>query len=334
MSTSASFPSRHLTGFVAGHGAPTHLAYPRLFAPMPVQLQSDTFDVFDAAAESLRAMDILIGPRDKAPQVDLSTTTDTYAAKVYGAIASYTPSEVRNASSALNVQEAKAKLALRILQANLERVLSAGFQAAMTTASKVYTPAGSGTDYVWDDYTSGRSYPIRALRAQIAVVTDALWADRETLKITVGLDEKVIDGVVEHPEVLARVSGGSTSDSPARVGLLRLAELLEVDEVMRLNSKTNTAAAGVSTPVMTRTWNKGGFIVAEPRGPAGMDTPCFGKLFNWDGYTELGMKSEGGIIVDMWKEPNPEVTYVRARHSCDAKITNASAARYLYGLIA
>ena len=84
----------------------------------------------------------------------------------------------------------------------------------------------------------------------------------------------------------------------------------------------------------SRTWNHGGFIVAERRGPVTMMTPCFGKLFMWDGFTALGMKGEGGVLVDEWSQPDPEKTWVRARYSCDAKITNTAAGRYLKNVIA
>lgn len=336
MATSANYPDRLLTGFIHGKGEPTGLAFPHLFPTMPVQLQSDSFDVFDDGADTLRALDILMGPRSKTPRIDASWGTDSYTCKVYGAASSYTPSEVRNASSALNVREAKALAARRILSLNMERVLSAAFQSAMS--AKTYTPAGSGSDYVWSDYTTGRSNPVSKMVEQIGVVTDALWAGRDELMITVGLDEEVVRYVTQHPETKALMTGGATPSDPARIPMsqraAKLAELFECDRVVILNSKYNSAAPGDSTPVMTRVWNHGGFIVAEPRGPVGMDTPCFGKLFSWDGYTELGMKGEGGMIVDSWKEPDPEQTVIRYRRAVDAKITNTSAARYLSGLIA
>ncbi len=151
-------------------------------------------------------------------------------------------------------------------------------------ASDYFTTGVWGTDKTvaatWDDYAN--SDPIGDIRTGIRTVLAN--TGFQPNKLTLGYD--VYIKLIDHPDILARISGGSTAANPAIVTLEKLAQIFGLEEVIVCGGIVNTAAEN-ATAVYSFIQGKHALLTHTPKAPS-LLTPSAGYVFYWTGIGPLG----------------------------------------------
>lgn len=148
-------------------------------------------------------------------------------------------------------------------------------------ATDYFTTSVWGTDktvtFTWDDYAN--SDPIGDIRTGIRTV----YANTgfKPNKLTVGYDVWI--KLVDHPDILARINGGSSSGAPAIVTRQLVAQIFELDEIIVCGGLVNTAAEG-ATGVYSFVQGKHALLSYSPASPS-LLTPSAGYVFYWKGIS-------------------------------------------------
>lgn len=134
----------------------------------------------------------------------------------------------------------------------------------------------------------------------------------------------VFDVVREHPNVLDRVSGGATTNTPAKVMRQKLAELLELDELVVMQSIVNVAndevVDGNGDPVANNTFvSEGAFLLAHVDTMGGLMSPTAAATFVHSQYIPLGVEN-GPSIRRYAGTPGQKGEYIEAEMSIDQKL--------------
>lgn len=142
-------------------------------------------------------------------------------------------------------------------------------------ASKFFTTSVWATDktvsFKWDDYAN--SDPIGDVRAGIVAIKKV--TGLKANKLTVGFE--VFMKLIDHPDIIARVGGGSTTALPALVNEERLAQIFGLEEVVVCGAIENTAAEN-ATGVYAFVQGKSALLSYSPSA-AGLLVPSAGYIF-------------------------------------------------------
>jgi hypothetical protein len=153
--------------------------------------------------------------------------------------------------------------------------------------SNFFTTGVWGTDLTptnkWDDYVNGD--PISDMRTAVMTMAETTALKPNTLV----LGPEVWNKLQDHPDFLARVSGGATTGTPALWSEAQLASMIGVDRVLVAWSVRNTAAEG-ETASYSFNFGKNALMCYTPSSP-GLNTPAAGYTFNWTGL--IGQGSDG-----------------------------------------
>jgi hypothetical protein len=215
--------------------------------------------------------------------------------------------------------------------ASTEAVVSALLLSKELTFKDNFLTAGK-----WGkDYTGGVDFPVSGTKKWSDPTSDPIGdiikertdfvkrsGGRLPNKALMTLD--VFDVVREHPNVLDRVSGGATTAMPAKVMRQKLAELLEVDELVVMQSIINNANDEVvdvdGNPVADNQFiAEGAFLLAyvDPRG--GRMSPTAAATFVHNAYIPMGVKN-GPAVRRYEGSPGQKGEYIEAEMSIDQKL--------------
>lgn len=317
------------TRLALSFGLPKRHAWPYLFPYFPVTLRSDKYFKYDPERSALRLLNLKTGPMDESPIVDHEYGEDSYLTQDLRRKGFTKPDQIANAAPGIDPEADTLQTVMGNFWANFEYGAHATAYAALNAASRTRTVPSSKE---WNKYTAAASDPIADVRGWKAEIRDTVLDD--AVEYTLGVDDKVFDKLLDHPLIIERIAGMGSPGNPAVANERTLAVIFDVDRVVRLNSVVNTAPDGVSTPVLTRVWSRGGFLVAHQPRPR-EKAPTFGYTFRWDGFhdPEAGGASIEGLMVHRWKSIDPDLYWLRASMSVDQKIVMAEAGLYLYSLI-
>lgn len=185
------------------------------------------------------------------------------------------------------------------------------------------------------DYTGGVDFPVSGAKKWSDPTADPIGdiiAERtEFVKRSGGrLPNKglmtldVFDVVREHPTVLDRVSGGATTNTPAKVMRQKLAELLELDELVVMQSIVNAAndevEDGNGDPVADNQFvSTGAFLLAYVAPDAGLMSPTAAATFVHSEYIPMGV--DNGPSVRRYRGADGKRgEYIEAEMSIDQKL--------------
>jgi hypothetical protein len=110
---------------------------------------------------------------------------------------------------------------------------------------------------------------------------------------TMVVGKEVRDILVNHPDILARLNGGSTVNNPALVVDAKLAEIFGVENFYVMEAVANTGAEGLAES-NAFIGGKNALLVHTPSN-AGLMTPAAGLTFAWnsiEGVSNLGVTVE------------------------------------------
>ena len=223
---------------------------------------------------------MLRAPGTRAPVTGFAVGTAAYHCLNY-AIGMEIPDELRgNADSVFNLDADATKLVTEIQAIRRERAFAADFMAG-----SVWTGGTSGTDVDVTDGSHGgakwNDYALSDPFGDIALEID-------TVESYTGMTPNVAVGgaivwrrLKNHPDFLARISGGATTGNPAMLTKEQMASMLEIEKFLvgrALYRSTNEGA----TVTLTRIIDDDLLLLYVPASP-GRLTPAGGYTFNWAG---------------------------------------------------
>lgn len=265
----------------------------RVFPNVPVQKQSDRYYQFDRGDFNRDEMTVRAPSTESAGGGFKIDNTPTYYAPVYGYHKDLDDQIIANADSMLSLDSAAVQYVTH--KALIKREVQWAtnyFAASVWTNDFTGVASGSGTDTFvqWDQ---AASTPIEDVRAAKTTVAESTGFDPN--KFVLG--RHVFDDLVDHADVIDRVKYGQTSGSPAMASASTLAQLFEVEEVLKAGAIKNTGNESTTfegNNSHSFIMGKHALLVYAAPAPALM-MPSGGYTFSWTGYT--GAAADGQRIL-------------------------------------
>lgn len=256
-----------LDGFVAD----------RVFPVIPVDKQSDLYYEYARGDWNRNQM------RKRAPSTEsagstYSVSNSPYICDVYGLHKDIDDQVRANADSIFQLDaEATQFLSQQALLSREINWAANFFKTGVwtTDVAGVSTAPGAGQVLQWNDPASTPIENIRAAKRTVQQSTGFL-----PNKLTIGAE--VWDTLVDHPDIVDRIKHSASNDRPAIVTKQAVAALLELDEILVMQSIQNTAAEGL-TATHSFVGGKKALLTYTPPSP-GLLTPAAGYSFAWRGY--------------------------------------------------
>lgn len=168
-----------------------------------------------------------------------------------------------------------------------DRFLTAGKWAKDMVGSA--SPTGTGQFLKWSDDASDPIADILGQKVAFSLATGGyLWN-----KALMTLD--VYTRLMNHPAVLARITGGATTVNPAIAAKETIMRLLEVEELEIMRTVVNTAANGLENadgiPLADNQFAAEGVLMLNyvERNIASTKTPTAAAGFHWNEFVGLGV---------------------------------------------
>jgi hypothetical protein len=288
----------------------------RVFPLVPVEKQSDVYYVYtkddwfrDEAAKR--------APATESAGSGYGQSTSTYSCDKFS-IHKDVPDDVRNnADSVLNPdRDATLFVTQRLLLRQEKQWVTDYFTTGVWTTD--ITPT-----FLWSDYAN--SDPIGDVRTGIVTVQKR--TGFKPNKLVVGAE--VFIKLIDHPDIVARVGGGSTTGMPAIVNEQHLAAIFGLEEVIVCGAIENTAAEG-ATFVGAFVQGKHALLVYTPKNP-GLLTPAAGYIFFWKGVSGGLGKSIG---VKKFRMEQLEADRIEGSISFDDKVVGADLGYFFASVVA
>tara|TARA_R110002020_G_scaffold148803_4_gene324880 strand:+ start:153 stop:1157 length:1005 start_codon:yes stop_codon:yes gene_type:complete len=266
----------------------------KIFPVVSVQKQSDKYYIYDR--EGLRSGDVkVLAPRTEVERVGMSVSNDNYFADVRGLGMDFDEQTLANEDTMLEIRSQGANVLMeKILIDRESRWVSNFFGASIWTTDWTGVAGAPSTNEFrqWSDYTN--STPIED-------ITNA----HRTFKLASGgykankmvVDQETRDKLVNHPDILARLNGGSTVTNTALITNAKLAEIFDVESFYVMDAIQNTAKEGLAD---ARSFIAGnGVLLTHTPASMGLMTPAAGAIFAWDSIPSV---SNRGITVQSYSD--------------------------------
>jgi len=241
---------------------------------VPVMHKSDKYITF-TQKDGYTVPETIRGPKDTANEVDWSTSSSTYGCVDHAIREFISDAIVENSDPAIMPRQRTTEMLTDLLMLDFEIDIA----TLTTTAGNYganYKTTLSGGDQ-WSAHAT--SDPM----TNVQTGKDACFKEPNTIV----MGKTVWTTLRQHPQILDRVSGGSTNFNPARVTPELVAELFEVDNLYIGKAKKNDTNKA-QTASFTDVW--GDFVViAYVEQQPTLDGCCAWKTFLWNQLaTNLG----------------------------------------------
>ena len=228
-------------------------------------------------------------------------STNPYLARVYAWHKDVTDRDRANADNWVRLDESATRYNNQILMIDRE----------IRWATTFMTPA-NWTNNINKDWSGVAGDPIADIKTGARTI-QGLTGMRPN-KVCMG--RTAWDTLSENDAVLARVTGGSTTEKPAHVMRALIAQLFEVDEIFVMDAVKNTAREGAADAISFI----GGDDVLLYYAPnsVNLDEPTAGVTFSWTGL--LGNTS-AGMRTKRFRMEHLESDRVETQMAYDQKLT-------------
>ena len=293
----------------------------KVFPMVSVSKQSDKY--YKYSREGLRDGDVtILAPRTEVNRVGMALSTDSYFADVRGLGMDFDEQTIANEDTALELRSQGANVLMEKIMIDREVRWASAFFSAGIWGTDI-TPGN-----LWSDYTN--STPI------VDVTTG-----RRTMQLASGgykpntmvVGKEVRDVLINHPDILARLNGGSTVANPALITDAKLAEIFEVENFYVMEAVRNTAAEGV-TDAFGFIGGKNALLTYTPS-TMGLRTPGAGAIFCWDsipGVSGMGITVESFSDDALKRQQIAELIQVKS--SDDMKLIGAEMGYFFEACVA
>tara|TARA_B110000503_G_scaffold10266_2_gene13917 strand:+ start:1121 stop:2101 length:981 start_codon:yes stop_codon:yes gene_type:complete len=300
----------------------TNFVADKVFPVVGVQRQSDKYYIYDRAGMN-RSGDVKkLAPRTEVNRIGMAVSNSAYYADVYGIGMDFDEQTIANEDAMLEIRAAGAQTLInRVLIEREEQFASTFFNAGVWTTD--VTPAN-----LWSDYTN--STPI----------TDVTNGSR-TMQLTSGgfkpntlvVGKEVRDILINHPDILARLNGGSTINNPALITDGKLAEIFGVENFFVMEAVKNGAVEGLAE-ANAFIGGKNALLVHTPRA-SGLMTPAAGLTFAWNNIPNV---NNLGITVESFSDDalkrQQVAEHIQVKMAYDMKVVGADLGYFFSAVVA
>lgn len=300
----------------------TNFVADKVFPVVGVQRQSDKYYIYDRANMN-RSGDVKkLAPRTEVNRIGMAVSNSAYYADVYGIGMDFDEQTIANEDAMLEIRAAGAQTLInRVLIEREEQFASTFFNSGVWTTD--VTPAN-----LWSDYTN--STPI----------TDVTNGSR-TMQLSSGgfkpntmvVGKEVRDILVNHPDILARLNGGSTINNPALITDGKLAEIFGVENFFVMEAVKNGAVEGLAES-NAFIGGKNALLVHTPRA-SGLMTPAAGLTFAWNNIPNV---NNLGITVESFSDDalkrQQVAEHIQVKMAYDMKVVGADLGYFFSAVVA
>ena len=300
----------------------TNFVADKVFPVVGVQRQSDKYYIYDRANMN-RSGDVKkLAPRTEVNRIGMAVSNSAYYADVYGIGMDFDEQTIANEDAMLEIRAAGAQTLInRVLIEREEQFASTFFNAGVWTTD--VTPGN-----LWSDYTNS---------TPISDVTNG----SRTMQLTSGgfkpntmvVGKEVRDILVNHPDILARLNGGSTINNPALITDGKLAEIFGVENFFVMEAVKNGAVEGLAES-NAFIGGKNALLVHTPRA-SGLMTPAAGLTFAWNNIPNV---NNLGITVESFSDDalkrQQVAEHIQVKMAYDMKVVGADLGYFFEDVIA
>ncbi len=296
----------------------TNFVADKVFPTVGVARQSDKYYIYDRANMNRTGDVKKLAPRTEVNRIGMTISNSSYFADVYGLGMDFDEQTIANEDEVLNIRSAGAEtLAMRLMIHREENFATTFFSTGVWGTEVSGAASGAGTPVFWNDYTNS---------TPITDVTDA----RRAMQLKSGgykpntmvVGKVTRDELINHPDILARLNGGSTVTNPALITDAKLAEIFEVENFFVMEAVNNTAVEGAAE-ANAFIGGKHALLCHTPSS-AGLMTPAAGMTFAWNnipGANNLGITVESFSDDALKRQQIAE--HIQVKMSYDMKVVGA-----------
>lgn len=305
----------------------------KVFPNVPVDKQSDKYYVWPRGQFN-RVGDVKkLAPGVESETITMQVSQDNYFAEVYALGMEFTEQMLANVDTQLNVRLAgSTMLATRMrLKREIDWINTYFAPGVWTTQYTGVASAPNASQFIqWNDY--GTSTPIQNVTNAKTALYLASGGAASYSDLVAVMTQDVYDVLVNHPDILGRLNGGSTVTNTALVTQAKLAEVLGVSEILIPRAIQNTAKEGLSD-VHGFVATKRFAIFARPKAP-GLMVPASGYNFTWNAGANAGYGIEVRSYTGEYLAIKHIVEKLEVLNSWDMKVISPDMAVYFDGIIA
>ena len=296
----------------------TNFVADKVFPTVGVARQSDKYYIYDRANMNRTGDVKKLAPRTEVNRIGMTISNSSYFADVYGLGMDFDEQTIAHEDEVLNIRSAGAEtLAMRLMIHREENFATTFFSTGVWGTEVAGAASGVGTPVYWNDYTNS---------TPITDVTDA----RRAMQLKSGgykpntmvVGKVTRDELINHPDILARLNGGSTVNNPALITDAKLAEIFEVENFFVMEAVNNTAVEGAAES-NAFIGGKHALLCHTPSS-AGLMTPAAGMTFAWNnipGANNLGITVESFSDDALKRQQIAE--HIQVKMSYDMKVVGA-----------
>ena len=262
----------------------------KVFPVVGVEKQSDKYYIYDRANAN-RSGDVKkLAPRTEVNRIGQKISNDAYFADVYGLGMDFDEQTIANEDTVLDTRSAGAQDLVNRLMIHREKTFADTFFTNNVWGTSVTgaTLASGNQPILWSDYVNSTPIANVTLAARTMQLTSGGFKPN-----TMVVGKEVRDILVNHPDILSRLNGGSTINNPALIVDAKLAEIFGVETFLVMEAVENTAADGAAE-VSAFIGGNNALLCYTPAS-AGLRVPASGLTFAWNnvvGASNLGVTVE------------------------------------------
>jgi hypothetical protein len=279
---------------------------------LPVSKQFDLFYVFDRD-DFFRddAEERADGAESSGGAFTLSTSP--YSARVYAHHKDVTDRQRQNADPQVNLERSAAQYVAHKLAIRRENLFMNTFMG-----TGIWTTDFSPTTK-WE---GASATPLAEIRTGKRVVQQST-GFRPNKAI---FGRQAYDTLLDNDDILARISGGATTQLPAMVMRARLMELLELDQIFVADSIQTTSAKGAATPTRAFIASADDMLLYYAPNSVGLDEPTAGIQFSWTGQAG---STPNGMRTKRFRMENRESDRIEGQMAFDYQVTGPDLGYYI-----
>ena len=301
----------------------------KVFPTVGVQRQSDKYYIYDRANMN-RSGDVKkLAPRTEVNRIGMAISNSSYFADVYGLGMDFDEQTLANEDAMLEIRSAGAETLTNRLLIHREKAFAdTFFKTGVWTTEVAGAASGAGTPVYWNDYTN--STPISDVTAGARGMQLVSGGFKPN---TMVVGKEVRDILVNHPDILARLNGGSTINNPALITDGKLAEIFGMENFLVMEAVENTAAEGLAES-SAFIGGKNALLVHTPRS-SGLMTPAAGLTFAWNNIPSV---NNLGVTVESYSDDalkrQQVAEHIQVKMAYDMKVVGADLGYFFAAVVA
>ena len=300
----------------------------KVFPTVGVQRQSDKYYIYDRANMN-RSGDVKkLAPRTEVNRIGMAISNSSYFADVYGLGMDFDEQTLANEDAMLEIRSSGAQTLTNRLLIHREKAFAdTFFKTGVWTTEVAGAASGAGTPVYWNDYTN--STPISDVTAGARGMQLVSGGFKPN---TMVVGKEVRDILVNHPDILARLNGGSTINNPALITDGKLAEIFGMENFLVMEAVENTGAEGLAES-SAFIGGKNALLVHTPRS-SGLMTPAAGLTFAWNNIPSV---NNLGVTVESYSDDalkrQQVAEHIQVKMAYDMKVVGADLGYFFSAIV-